>query len=152
MRVHLDSGYKSTLQAVKCCGSVSCHCLLPCGSQRRCENNGGTGGLGNTGGTSRLPEHGRMVRWIQLSCKIKGRKMWFSMPVLPLTSCTTLSGHLTFPNCTFFFCWMLIIMLPFAGDGGIVRLNKIMFAELLAQCLAYSKCSINDISYNIYCN
>lgn len=34
----------------------------------------------------------------------------------------------------------------------VVRLNEIMFAELLAQCLAYSKCSINDISYSIYCN
>lgn len=84
MRVDLDYDYKNTLQAIKCCGSVSCHCLLPCGSQLRCENSGGMGGLENTGGASRLPEHGRMVRWIQLSCKIKGREMWF--PIARLTT------------------------------------------------------------------
>lgn len=31
-----------------------------------------------------------------------------------------------------------------------VGLNE-RLTELLAQCLAYSKCSINDISYSCYC-
>ena len=45
MRVDLNSGFESNLQAVKCCGRVKCYCLPPRGSQLRHEDGGGVGWL-----------------------------------------------------------------------------------------------------------
>lgn len=67
---------------------------------------------------SEASRHGKMARWVQLSCKIKGGQMWFPMPGSTLASCTTLSGHLTSLNPTFLICRMLIMMPPLRGGGG----------------------------------
>lgn len=61
------------------------------------------------------------MRGIQLSCKMKGRQMWFPVGVAILTSCTTLSDGLTSPNSTSVICRMLIGAFP---PSGVVRLMR----------------------------